>query len=83
MIYERDGWRARNDSNVRPQTRGVKTAHTRSCLMARIGAGMAEHESGDGASDRPIFTLLHAGVGRCIEKPFGRYYWHIRLVRSG
>ena len=28
---------------------------------------MAGHETGDSASDRPIFTLLHAGVGGCIE----------------
>src|SRR5882762_9422927 len=34
---------------------------------------MAGRETGDSASDRPIFTLLHAGVGGCIEKPFGRY----------
>jgi hypothetical protein len=34
--------------------------------------------TGDSASDRPIFTLLHAGVGGCIEKPFGRYHWQHR-----
>jgi hypothetical protein len=39
---------------------------------------MAGHETGDSASDRPIFTLLHAGVGGCIEKPFGRYHWQYR-----
>jgi hypothetical protein len=32
-----------------------------------MSAGMAGHETGDSASDRPIFTLLHAGVGGCIE----------------
>jgi hypothetical protein len=36
---------------------------------------MAGRETGDSASDRPIFTLQHAGVGGCIEKPFGRYHW--------
>jgi len=40
-----------------------------------MSAGMAGHETGDSASDRPIYTLLHAGVGGCIEKPFGRYHW--------
>jgi hypothetical protein len=28
---------------------------------------MAGHETGDSASDRPIFTLLHAGVGGCSK----------------
>ena len=56
----------------------VEAAHTRSCLMARMSAGMAGHETGDSASDRPIFTLLHAGVGGCIEKPFGRYHWQYK-----
>ena len=32
----------------------------------------------DSASGRPIFTLLHAGLGRCIDKPFGRYHWQYR-----
>src|SRR6266436_9456550 len=32
----------------------------------------------DSASDRPIFTLLHAGVGGCIDKPFGRYHWQYK-----
>jgi len=39
---------------------------------------MAGYETGDRASDRPIFTLLHAGVGGCIEKPFGRYHWQYK-----
>ena len=56
----------------------VEAAHTRSCLIARVSAGMAGHETGDSASDRPIFTLLHAGVGGCIEKPFGRYHWQYK-----
>jgi hypothetical protein len=38
--------------------------------------------TGDSASDRPIFTLLHAGVGGCIEKPFGRYHWQHRDLCS-
>ena len=33
----------------------------------------------DSASDRPIFTLLHAGLGGCIDKPFGRYHGNIKL----
>ena len=32
----------------------------------------------DSAPDRPIFTLLHAGVGGCIDKPFGRYHWQYK-----
>jgi len=43
-----------------------------------MNAGMAGHETADSASDPPIFTLLHAGVGGCIEKPFGRYHWQYR-----
>jgi hypothetical protein len=39
-----------------------------------MSAGMAAHETGESASDRPIFTLLHAGVGGCVEKRFGRYH---------
>jgi hypothetical protein len=31
---------------------------------------MAGHETSNGASDRPIFTLPHAGVGGCIENLF-------------
>src|SRR5450631_3413627 len=46
--------------------------------MARMSAGMAGYETGDRASDRPIFTLPHAGVGGCIEKPFGRYHWQYK-----
>src|SRR5712691_12228444 len=68
--------RARNGSNVRPSDSWCESrAHTRSCLTARMSAG---HETGDSASDRPIFTLLHAGVGGCIEKPFGRYHWQYK-----
>src|SRR5580704_8521527 len=52
----------------------VEAAHTRSRLIARVSAGMAGHETGDSASDRPIFTLLHAGVGGCIEKPLERVH---------
>src|ERR1700747_1079369 len=32
----------------------------------------------DSASDRSIFTLLHAGLGGCIDKPFGRYHWQYK-----
>jgi hypothetical protein len=68
---------ARPERFERPTLRFVvvEAAHTRSCLIARMSAGMAGHETGDSASDRPIFTLLHAGVGTSIEKPFGQYHW--------
>jgi hypothetical protein len=32
----------------------------------------------DSASDRPIFTLLHARLGACFDKPFGRYHWQYK-----
>jgi hypothetical protein len=32
----------------------------------------------DSASNRPIFTLLHAGLGGRIDKPFGGYHWQYK-----
>jgi len=33
----------------------------------------------DSASDRPIFTLLHAGLGGCIDKPLVDTIGNIKL----
>jgi hypothetical protein len=54
---------------------GMNRTSTAGSQIPSLGVRKAGSVRSDSVSDRPIFTLLYAGVGGCIDNSFGRYHW--------